>query len=72
MQKTIGWAKQSNQPLIFLKLDFAKAYDKVSWGFLFMALEKMGMAVQFLNMVKVLFQDTEVIVCINGGITSFF
>ncbi len=38
--KTIDQPRQSNQPLIFVKLDFVKAYDKVSWGFLFMALEK--------------------------------
>jgi hypothetical protein len=28
-------------------LDFAKAYEKVSWEFLFVALEKMGMARKF-------------------------
>jgi hypothetical protein len=72
MQETIDWARQSNQPLVFIKLDFVKAYDKVSWGFLFMALEKMGMVVEFINMVKVLFQDMKAIVCINGGITSSF
>jgi hypothetical protein len=33
VQKTIDWAWWSNQPLVFLKLDFAKAYDKVSWAF---------------------------------------
>jgi len=37
-----------------------------------MALEKMGIVVEFVNMVKVLFQDAEVTVCINGGITSSF
>lgn len=57
-QETIDWVQRSNQPLVFLKLDFAKAYDKISSGFLFMALEKMGMIVEFINIVKVLFQDT--------------
>lgn len=27
--ETIDWARHSHQPLIFLKLDFSKAYDKV-------------------------------------------
>ncbi len=47
-----------------------KAYDKVSWGFLFMVLEKIGMAVEFINMVKVLFQGAEATICINRGITN--
>jgi hypothetical protein len=72
MQETIDWAWQSNQPLVFLKLDFAKAYNKVSWGFLFMVLEIMGMIVEFINMVKVLFQDVGTTICIKGGISSSF
>ena len=31
MQETMAWAEASNQPLIFLKLDFSKAYDMVDW-----------------------------------------
>jgi len=72
LQETIDWVQWSNQPLVFLNLDFAKAYDKISSDFLFMGLEKMGMVVEFRNMVKVLFQDTKMTVCINGSITSSF
>jgi hypothetical protein len=28
------WAKESDQDLIMLLLDFEKAYDKVNWTFL--------------------------------------
>ena len=28
--ETIDWTKCSKQPLLFLKLDFAKVYDKVN------------------------------------------
>jgi hypothetical protein len=37
-QETITHAKRSNQPPLFLKLDFSKAYDKVDLSFLFLAL----------------------------------
>ncbi len=47
-------------------------YGKISWGFLFIALEKMGMVVEFINMVKVLFQDVKAKVCINWGIINSF
>jgi len=33
VHETIDWAKKSTQPLVFFKVDFAKAYDKVSWVF---------------------------------------
>jgi len=33
-----------------------------------MALEKMGIAVEFINMVKVLFQNTKATVYIKGGV----
>jgi hypothetical protein len=33
VQETKDWAKHYNQLLVFLQLDFAKAYDKVSWAF---------------------------------------
>jgi hypothetical protein len=32
-QETITYAKQTHQPLLFLKLDFSKAYDKVDLSF---------------------------------------
>lgn len=32
-QESLHWAKTSKQPTVFLKLDFSKAYDKVSWNF---------------------------------------
>jgi hypothetical protein len=40
-----------------LKLDFAKAYDKVSWNFLLKTIDMMGFAKEFFTMVKLLFQD---------------
>ena len=41
-QETMAWAESSNQPLIFLKLDFSKAYDMVEWKCMYMILEKLG------------------------------
>lgn len=38
--ETIEFAKSSDQPLMFLKQDFSKAYHKVDFKFLFLAMEK--------------------------------
>ena len=42
IQETIMCAKQSNQPVLFLKLYFFKTYDKVDLAFLFQSLEQIG------------------------------
>lgn len=36
--ETFGWTLQSNQEVIFIKVDFAKAYDIVAWEFIFLAM----------------------------------
>jgi hypothetical protein len=65
-QETINWAKVSKQPLLLLKLDFAKAYDRVSWPFLFRAMEAIGIAPEFVHMTKLLFNGAKALVCVNG------
>ena len=34
-QESLHWAKTSRQSTVFLKLDLSKAYNKVSWRFIF-------------------------------------
>jgi hypothetical protein len=41
-QETIMCTKQSNQPVLFVKLYFSKTYDKVDLAFLFQSLEQIG------------------------------
>jgi hypothetical protein len=64
--ETIHYAKQSHQPLLFLKLDFSKAYDKLDLGFFFMALEKLGFPASFIAMSKLLFRDVAARISVNG------
>jgi len=49
-----------------------KASNKISWDFLFMALERMGMAQKLISFVKFLFQNVQVMVCFDGGIIKPF
>jgi hypothetical protein len=45
--------------LIYFKLDFSKANNKVSWEFLFLTMKKLGIMKEFVEMVKLLFQDAK-------------
>jgi len=38
----LDWAVESNQDLVLLLLNFEKAFDRIEWGFFFMALSKFG------------------------------
>jgi hypothetical protein len=51
----IDWARCTKNIYIFLKLDFAKAYDKVSWDFLFLAMKRLGMVGEFIDTMKLFF-----------------
>ena len=49
-----------------LKLGYAKAYDRVSWVFLFQIMEALGFDQTFISMVKLLFNGALASICING------
>ena len=44
----MGWAHKSKQPAIFLKIDFAKAYDHIEWPFILAILQPLGFGLNFL------------------------
>jgi hypothetical protein len=70
--ETIERVQESQQDLLLLKLDFTKAYDVVSWRFLFTTMEVMGLPVSFIDMVRLLFQDARAAVSLNGEPTASF
>jgi hypothetical protein len=65
-------AEQTGQPLIFLKLDFYKAYDMVDWGFLFRAMAELGFLDEFIRWTKLLFSDAPASVKLNGASSPAF
>jgi exonuclease III len=71
-QETLAWADQSRQDLLFLKLDFSKAFDMIDWEFLFEAMSLMGFPGEFLGMIKLLFHDAEACVKVNGFTSESF
>lgn len=70
--ETIDFAKSSKQPLLFLKLDFSKAYDKVELRFLFQAIKRLGFPPFFIHMTELLFTGAMASVSVNGNRTSKF
>ena len=71
-QETMAWAEFSNQTLIFLKLDFLKAYDMVEWQCMYKILEKLGFPQVFIKMVSLLFHDALACIKLNGELSPYF
>lgn len=57
---------------VVIKLDMAKAYDRVSWKNLLHVLRKMGFAEHFINMIGNLLVNNWYSYLINGQATGFF
>jgi hypothetical protein len=72
IHEMLDWAKRFRQLIIFLKLDFSKAYDKVNWEFLLKALEKLGMSTQVVSMIKLLFSNACVAMNFNDQLVTNF
>ncbi|XP_019241256.1 PREDICTED: uncharacterized protein LOC109221250 [Nicotiana attenuata] len=57
---------------VVIKLDMAKAYDRVSWKYLMHVLRRMGFAECFINMVWNLISNNWYSVMVNGQASGFF
>lgn len=57
---------------VILKIDFKKAYDRVSWDFLFEVLSRKGFPEKWINWIKACVMRGRVCVNINGERSDFF
>jgi hypothetical protein len=57
---------QRRQPGVLLKLDLTRAFDSISWSFLFEVLRRMGFGERFLKWVSVLLYTANTRVLVNG------
>jgi hypothetical protein len=58
--------------VMFIKLDLAKACDKVQWEFLQMVLPMFGFAEEWVNWVSECFSSASFAVLTNGSPSNFF
>ncbi|XP_042518494.1 uncharacterized protein LOC122092222 [Macadamia integrifolia] len=55
-----------------LKLDVQKAYDSLSWKFLFASLVKFGFSDKWISWIQLLLSSSRLSVLVNGGPVGFF
>lgn len=64
--------KRQKQKEIIFKIDFEKAYDTVSWCFLFEVLERKNFPLEFINWIKAYVMGGRVYVNMNGVRSEVF
>jgi hypothetical protein len=63
---------KNKSPSLIIKLDYEKAYDRVSWDFLFEVLFAIGFSEKWANWVKCLVKGGSVGACLNGEESAYF
>ncbi|XP_057432300.1 uncharacterized protein LOC130725057 [Lotus japonicus] len=70
--EVVDFLKKREGGGFLLKLDFAKAYDNVEWGFLFDILKEMNFGERWINWIRTCVSTATLSILVNGSSTSFF
>jgi Reverse transcriptase (RNA-dependent DNA polymerase) len=70
--EVIHYAKHHKQKRIVLKVDFEKAYDKVSWDFIEEFLLSRGFGLRWTQWVMALLKDSHTCINVNGCPSPYF
>jgi hypothetical protein len=65
-QEALDRATENGQDLVLLPLDFEKTFDTIEWGFLFIALSKLGFNSKWIQWVSSLYWLSFYSVKVNG------
>lgn len=69
------WDRISGQNIIFIKIDFEKAYDCIEWWFILSMLKVLCFRPMFINSISMLFKDASAILNLktpNRIVLAFF
>jgi hypothetical protein len=66
VRNVVKRAHKKKSPLIFLKLDIAKSFDSLNWGFLLSVLTRMGFGQKWRDMVSIILATSSSRILLNG------
>ncbi|XP_057862514.2 secreted RxLR effector protein 78-like [Cryptomeria japonica] len=66
------WARRFSQKSLFLKIDSAKAYDRIEWPFILAMLKALGFGPHFIQSMQILVRDAYAYITINDHKSSSF
>ena len=72
MYDILQLTKQKNIPGMILLVDFEKAFDSISWNFMYKCLSFLGFGESYIKWIKLLYRNTKLCIIQNGHFTEFF
>lgn len=72
VNEVLDLAKREKRSVVILKVDFEKAYDRVSWNFIRYILRRMGYGVRWMKLMESYIFTSSMSVLINGSTTKDF
>ena len=68
---TMSFAEKNNVPGMLILIDFEKAFDSVSWTFIYQTLEFLGFGESFINWIKLFNTDVKATIIQCGFLSKF-
>ncbi|GKC51518.1 RNA-directed DNA polymerase, eukaryota, reverse transcriptase zinc-binding domain protein [Tanacetum coccineum] len=72
VNEIVDWFKRKKKSLMIFKIDFEKAFDSVSWDFLFQVMVFMGFSPKWISWISGCLSSAKASVLINGSPTTEF
>nr|GEW58016.1 cysteine-rich receptor-like protein kinase [Tanacetum cinerariifolium] len=72
VHEIIAWSKKHKERLMFFKVDFEKAFDSLSWSFLFSIPEQIGVSFKWRNLIHSCLSSAYASILVNGSPTKEF
>lgn len=63
---------RSKKSCMLFKIDFEKAYDRISWNFLRFIMKKMGFGVRWMHWTETCVFSIFLSILVNGSLTAYF
>src|SRR3954469_17016868 len=72
VNELVDYAKKEGSNCLSFKVDFEKAYDKVSWNYLRYLFRRMGFGLKWIRWMEMLVFNSNMSVLVNGSLTKEF
>nr|GEV64540.1 RNA-directed DNA polymerase, eukaryota, reverse transcriptase zinc-binding domain protein [Tanacetum cinerariifolium] len=67
LREIVDWYKKRKKKLMLFKVDFKKAFDSISWKYLYYILDKLGFGIRWCTWIKNCLMSARTSILINGS-----
>ena len=72
LRDTVDYVNNENIQTAMLSIDQEKAFDRIEWNYLYSVMEKMGIPVELIKWIKIMYSNPVSAIIVNNFITEPF